>query len=615
MRKLDVKLKDLVGRSGVGAIVEIGRQSFVTADLAHWGDGKYQGEPIEHARMAQRLGVSRLLGAPRKGERGPALVRFPGWMFCERCGKLNKFGPGAYAHADPECQCGGLLIGIRWVAACAKGHLFDVPWDDWAHLNLLRRSLKDPSCRRRSGLRLKSHGGGSAGYRGVHVECRDCDAASSVEDVTGKESLRRIGIEHCPGTQPWYLPPRADACEANPEVMMRASSRLHFPRSVSMLEIPPEADRQPDLDIRQTLETRVSGVFWSIWVARRKKGEWIEELDALAADFGCTRADLEFLIDERIHGSGDRVAPTGDVAKAEDPTREQAALAEEWRALATPRSAQPDWSRFLTEHVPAADLGPDIAPLLDRVVLVHRMKEVRVNYGYRRISADPERSDLVPGTRLGSTGRVAIDWLPAHAVMGEGVFLNLHPSRIEAWLRDSPEIRKRLDLLDERRWPSYLAKGRDADTTSHPWFVVVHTFAHLLIREMAFAAGYSAASLRERIYVGPTPTGQPAAGILIYTAEGDSEGTLGGLVRLGEASRLSQIIRSLAARASWCGQDPVCRESTGQGMLALNLSACHGCVLVPETSCAHLNVLLDRNVLFSGLPSGGGLLDGVRTAS
>ncbi len=88
------------------------------------------------------------------------------------------------------------------------------------------------------------------------------------------------------------------------------------------------------------------------------------------------------------------------------------------------------------------------------------------------------------------------------------------------------------------------------------------------------------------------------AGILIYTAAGDSEGTLGGLVRLGHKDRLESIIRQAVSRASWCSADPVCSENLGgQGSRRVNLAACHACTLLPETSCETINQGLDRAMI------------------
>ncbi len=83
------------------------------------------------------------------------------------------------------------------------------------------------------------------------------------------------------------------------------------------------------------------------------------------------------------------------------------------------------------------------------------------------------------------------------------------------------------------------------------------------------------------------------AGVLIYTAAGDSEGSLGGLARLGALDRMMPILASMVLHAEWCSLDPVCSEIP-QGPEGLSRAACHACALVPETSCDSGNVLLDR---------------------
>jgi len=127
----------------------------------------------------------------------------------------------------------------------------------------------------------------------------------------------------------------------------------------------------------------------------------------------------------------------------------------------------------------------------------------------------------------------------------------------------------------------------------------VHTTAHIVINQLVFECGYSTASLRERLYVS-ADLAAPQAGILIYTSAGDSEGTLGGLVRLGEPDRFAGVLRRAIQRASWCSADPVCSEVSNR--YDGNLAACHSCVLLPETSCENFNRALDR-ALAVGLPA------------
>ena len=128
-----------------------------------------------------------------------------------------------------------------------------------------------------------------------------------------------------------------------------------------------------------------------------------------------------------------------------------------------------------------------------------------------------------------------------------------------------------------------------------PKFVLLHTLAHLLVRQLAFECGYAASSLRERIYA--SDKGTPMSGILIYTADSDAEGSLGGLVRQGNKDRFIPTLITALERGQWCSADPVCRELSGQGMNGLNRAACHSCSLLSETSCISHNSLLDRMLL------------------
>jgi hypothetical protein len=122
--------------------------------------------------------------------------------------------------------------------------------------------------------------------------------------------------------------------------------------------------------------------------------------------------------------------------------------------------------------------------------------------------------------------------------------------------------------------------------------VLLHTLAHVLINEWSLEAGYPSASLRERLYAA-----DDMAGVLVYTATSDSAGSLGGLVAQGEPEPLDRAVRSAIRRAEWCSSDPLCMEAEAAGSTGTNLAACHACVMLPETSCEHNNILLDRALL------------------
>ena len=613
-RRLEIRGRDLVGRSGVGAIVEIGRQSFVTTDLKHWGGGRYDGQTITLPRLSRRIGIPEFRttqGTGQPGRPGPAFVRFPAWMFCERCGALRRYPPGAFGREQPTCRsCGpsSYLIGIRWVGACKQGHLFDVPWDRWAHLNHLGRKFEDPNCRAPHGLRYRAQRG-RGGESSIVISCRDCGRASSLTGLTGTGTLAAVELETCPGTQPWQDGAHAEKCDEVPTVMMRASSRLYFPRSTTALDIPPDADRKPETDVQDRIRQKLDPITRGLWLKKHQRGEAIADIELFAEALDCGPSDILGFLDKELGIEAPGAGSAGSLEAAADPASEQSSLHDEWLQLMRRRSDSPSWSRFVTEHVDTAELGPELAGLFDAVVLVRRLRVVRAFTGYKRMDGASE----IPPTSRTPSGKLAVDWLPAHEVIGEGVFLNLSQTALSSWeaRQQDREMAERRDVVTKRLSGSIFVGGAQRHTHLGPHFVLLHTLSHLLLREMAYSAGYSAASIRERIYHGSVGSRQ-SSGILLYTADGDSEGTLGGLVRLGEPDRLRRSFLGLAARATWCGQDPVCRESSGQGLFALNLAACHGCALTSETSCAHANVLLDRNRLFGIRDGAPGFLDGLR---
>jgi Domain of unknown function (DUF1998) len=188
------------------------------------------------------------------------------------------------------------------------------------------------------------------------------------------------------------------------------------------------------------------------------------------------------------------------------------------------------------------------------------------------------------------------EWLPAYVVKGEGIYLELDGTQLSSW-EQRPEVATRVDLIAQRYASAASFRGLEQREIS-PRFVLVHTLAHLLINELIFTCGYSSASLRERLYVSRAPS-QQMAGVLIYTAAGDSEGTMGGLVRMARPDNLRHTLLDALSDARWCSTDPVCMDAgeKGQGPDSCNLAACHGCALLPETSCEDFNRFLDRGLV------------------
>jgi hypothetical protein len=271
--------------------------------------------------------------------------------------------------------------------------------------------------------------------------------------------------------------------------------------------------------------------------------------------------------------------------------------------------------RETPSHPDLTTSDPGVPPLFaDRVSRVRRvevLRETRALRGFTRYRDRPLR--LSEGKEL-LRRRVLprnLDWLPAYEVRGEGIYLEMSPERVAEWSQSLAvsERAARLGLAYERS----RARTGAGERQITPEFIAIHTLAHVVINELVFTCGYGSASLRERLYVSREP-GREMLGVLIYTAAGDSDGTMGGLARMARPENLEPVLLSALQRATWCSTDPVCMElgEAGQGPGSCNLAACHACALLPETSCEEFNQFLDRGLLVGtlGVPELGLFLGG-----
>lgn len=251
---------------------------------------------------------------------------------------------------------------------------------------------------------------------------------------------------------------------------------------------------------------------------------------------------------------------------------------------------------LLIRSSPIDGYGDVISANFERVSLMHKLRETRAFVGFSRIY--PE-CDLSQQERWKLIAQEKKRWLPAVIIRGEGIFLKFRDDKLASWLdqRGSAHVGRLAKI--NRSFEVLRIRRKQQPRTVTPKHVLIHTFAHLLINQLVYECGYGSASLKERIYAADGES--PMSGVLIYTAAGDSEGTMGGLVKMGQPGYLERVVSKALEAARWCSSDPVCIETDGQGPDNCNLGACHSCALLPETSCEEQNRLLDRGVVIGTL--------------
>jgi hypothetical protein len=265
----------------------------------------------------------------------------------------------------------------------------------------------------------------------------------------------------------------------------------------------------------------------------------------------------------------------------------------EWKVFTNPDPSFVSRDFLLREVAPPTDY----TQFFEKIVLAERLREVRALVGFTRIESPGDFGEpyQIPKGQLVPLSRSAPTWVPTSEVRGEGIFFHFSESTISKWESEAKErfIMKSSSRHTERG-------GRLEPDVNYPSlrYVLLHSFAHALIRQLAIECGYTAASIRERIYSAPKGDGEPMAGVLLYTAAPDSEGTLGGLVSLGQPKVLGRHLDQAFEAMRLCASDPLCSEHrpTRQA-LTLHGAACHACLFVPETSCERGNKYLDRSVL------------------
>jgi hypothetical protein len=267
----------------------------------------------------------------------------------------------------------------------------------------------------------------------------------------------------------------------------------------------------------------------------------------------------------------------------------------EWNAMSIPDPALNSKDFLLTPVAPPGRYKSEIAA----VVLAERLREVSALIGFTRIRSSGETSaDDVRTRRAPLSIDPALTWLPATEVRGEGIFVRFDLDRVSAWAEENLQHERRKILRGAHEaWRA--ARNLDPVDEGFPGlaYVLLHSFSHALMRELTLECGYSAPSIRERIYSSIPDEPIDMAGVLVYTAAPDSEGTLGGLVTLGRPQELGRLVRQALERARLCASDPLCSEHDPRRDGTLHGAACHACLFAPETSCENGNRYLDRSTL------------------
>lgn len=581
-----VRAAQAVMQYGVGAMVDFPDQTLVTSAPEYWKTTKR----IYDNRFAKALGVD-FFALPIN----ISYERFPEWYFCPKCRKfqplkqwiaeyrrkskqstVEKDNNMVFHLQCPDCRQD--LVVSRIVTICEKGHLNDFPWVKWVHARSHKNICGNPS------LKFKTGSSANEGVAGLIIEC-SCGATATLRDAFDKDIFRKMDNDGensnflCEGHHPFKH--TKEPCSCYPRASQRGSSSVYFPVVYSSLVIPPYANKlNTQIEQSQAYETCIAVIEDGEpedreALIKKRLPKWAEKI---ATEIGAPYDSVEKILRMNLLESKD----VPEVTSIKYRFEEYMALTGE---ITIPANSAGDFS---VSSYPGEQYD---LPHIKSVSLVNKIRVVHALTGFSRIS---------PVSNMSGSGFVSIKqydtrWYPAYEVRGEGIFIEFAQEDIEKWIDNNPTISQRSQTIRNNYEKSFIKS--DSPNKITPKFVMLHTLSHLLITQLSFECGYNVASLSERIYCSEKEDGKVMAGILIYTASGDSEGTLGGLVRQGRPDAFPQIFKKAIYGAKICSNDPICIMSHGQGRDSLNLAACHTCALLPETCCEEKNVFLDRGMI------------------
>jgi Domain of unknown function (DUF1998) len=596
----ELRPSQLIFTFGVGALIDLPNMSALIMGLDDW-DTRYCTEVHEDrliAAVQKRLGsqVSRLYLPPIKLDgldRDPAapavgvpVVPFPRWLRCSLCDTLATVESGvfkliqdmyhpdrtAYVHQGCLKSSGGKppsVLSVRFLLACREGHLTDFPWITFVHNG-------NVPCKP-AALTLREFGA-SGDASDIVVKCNSCGTERRMADAFDSDAEFACRAHH-----PHLRRTDAAGCKEDAKPILLGSSNSWFPIALSALSIPRATDKLGKFVEEQWNELADLESLDEVLLIGKK----IQKFQSLIPLFSEFKAkDIWAAIEAKRQSSGLHPSQAEDLKLPE------------WEIFSNPSGAAENKDFKLKQVAPPKGFEGHF----EGTVLVERIREVRALLGFTRIESNSDfaEASVVLDDRMTALRRESPAWLPASEVRGEGIFLRLREETLLNW-EAVPAVKELQDefLESHKAWRKLRKLTPISENFPGIRLVLLHSLAHALMRQIALDCGYSAASIRERLYSRqPDESGGPMAGILLYTAAPDSEGTLGGLVELGDPLTLGRHLQQALESVRLCASDPLCSEhrpdTTGRG---IHGACCHACQFSPETSCERGNRYLDRSVL------------------
>ena len=479
---------------------------------------------------------------------------------------------------------------------CEHGHISDFPWSrflNWRKEYPLAifedtpvKIFEKQTCCSNPEIKISSNTGNSSGFDGKWLKCTSCNQGISLKGLMG------VKIK-CPGHKPWEATTELDErfpysgnkhsrtkespvetckCIKPMKVSLTTGNNIYYSRILSSIFLHSELfESENAIEIMRLEVEKKKAVTEENYDLAKELNEKIKELNA---------------------------NPTEDDKKnISDSESDMLFRFNEFKAFHKNHNLLNLYKKHLKTKEVTQNLDKDTSDYFERVLRVDNMKITSAQRDFSRVFPIDADAENTHPKNIFRSPNDKVEVYPVVESFGEGIFFSFNSEQIDTFFENNKLIEEmKLQLTALQKGANDFNKGAIDFANVMNWqMYLVHSFSHLIMRELEFRCGYPTASLQERIYVSNDDK-YKMYGCLIYTAEG-AEGSMGGLIAQTREKNLNNLIKSAVKRATICNSDPLCWESEGQGLFDLNFASCFSCSLVSETSCEHRNLYLDRKIL------------------
>ena len=493
------------------------------------------------------------------------------------------------------------------ILLCEHGHISDFPWSKfikWRKDNPMAifdnntvEIFNKQDCCNNPQIKINSSSANASGFEGKWLKCTNCDKETSLKGLMG------VKIK-CPGHKPWEAITKSNNKKWDFPYSGNDDARKKNPsESCTCAETVSGQKQAKPMKVALTTGNNIyySRILSSIYLHSELfesditlKIIRLEDELKVAMDMRNFQKCTE--IQNKIQQL-EEAKPVVEDTSILDSEKEMIYRHNEFNAF----HKDEDLLNLNKKHLKVKDvtfnLDVDNSGYFKRVLRIDNMKITSAQLDFSRVvPIDSDAENTIP-KNIFRNRKELVEVYPVVESFGEGIFFSFENGLIDAFFKNNTlieEFQKKITELKSNSNTFNKAAVDFADVMNWQMYLV-HTFSHLIMRELEFRCGYPTASLSERIYVSNDEK-YKMYGCLIYTAEG-AEGSMGGLIAQTRPQNLNNLIKSAVKRATICNSDPLCWESEGQGLFDLNFASCFSCSLVSETSCEHRNLYLDRKIL------------------